>query len=152
LRVPGLTAFDRRLPDLAHRFYLDPFGRCGCRLVGIFVPLHLYFSGFWAAWQRLVGVSCRVICPKMAQLLVGEVGAGFGRRKPAVFAARGFVIGARVVILQGIAPGIAAASMIADITTEMVAELVYVCLGVVSLSTKIRHVPGIPSAGLRFRC
>lgn len=57
----------------------------------------------------------------------------------------GFVMGARAAILDGIAPGIAAASMIADITTEMVAELVYVCLGIVLLGTQLRHAPGIPS-------
>ena len=58
----------------------------------------------------------------------------------------GFVMGARAAILEGIAPGMTAASMIADITTEMVAQLVYVCLGIVLLGTQIRHVPGIPSA------
>ena len=59
----------------------------------------------------------------------------------------GFVMGARAAILQGIAPGIAAASMIADITTEMVAQLVYICLGIVLLGTQMRHVPGMPSTG-----
>ena len=57
----------------------------------------------------------------------------------------GFVMGARAAILEGVAPGIAAASMIADITTEMVAQLVYVCLGIVLLSTQMGNVPGIPS-------
>jgi putative membrane protein len=59
----------------------------------------------------------------------------------------GFVMGARAAILDGIAPGIAAASMIADVTTEMVAQLVYVCLGIVLLGTEMRQAPGIPSAG-----
>jgi glycosyltransferase 2 family protein len=59
----------------------------------------------------------------------------------------GFVIGARAAMLDGIAPGVAAASMIADITTEMVAQLVYVCLGIALLGAQMRQATGIPSTG-----
>ena len=60
----------------------------------------------------------------------------------------GFVIGARAAIVEGIAPPVAAASMIADITTEMVAQLVYVCLGIALLGAAMRRpAAGIPSTG-----
>jgi putative membrane protein len=59
----------------------------------------------------------------------------------------GFVIGARAAILDGVAPGLAAASMIADITTEMVAQLVYVCFGIALLGAQLKHSVAIPSTG-----
>jgi putative membrane protein len=59
----------------------------------------------------------------------------------------GFVIGVRAAILDGIPPAVAAASMIADITTEMVAQLVYVCLGIVLLGTTLKTAAGVPSTG-----
>ncbi len=59
----------------------------------------------------------------------------------------GFVIGTRAAILEGVAPGLAAASMIADITTEMVAQLIYVCFGIALLGTEIKHSGTIPSTG-----
>ena len=59
----------------------------------------------------------------------------------------GFVIGARAAILDGIAPGVAAASMIADITTELVAQLVYVCLGIALLGAQTRQAAAVPSTG-----
>ena len=57
----------------------------------------------------------------------------------------GFVIGARAAILDGVAPPLAAASMIADITTELVAQLVYACLGIVLLGTAMQTAAGVPS-------
>jgi putative membrane protein len=59
----------------------------------------------------------------------------------------GFVVGVRASILDGIAPAAAAASMIADITTEMVAQLVYVCLGIALLSATMKTAAGMPSTG-----
>jgi putative membrane protein len=59
----------------------------------------------------------------------------------------GFVSGARAAILDGVAPGLAAASMIADITTEMVAQLVYVCFGIALLGAQFKHSAAIPSTG-----
>lgn len=57
----------------------------------------------------------------------------------------GFVIGARAAILEGLSPALAAASMIADITTEMVAQLVYVCIGIALLSMGGQRAGGLPS-------
>ena len=57
----------------------------------------------------------------------------------------GFVIGARAAVLDGLSPATAAASMIADITTEMVAQLVYVCIGIALLSSGLQRAAGLPS-------
>jgi putative membrane protein len=57
----------------------------------------------------------------------------------------GYVIGVRAAILDGLPSSVAAASMIADITTELVAQLVYVCFGIALLSTQLQHAAGLPS-------
>jgi putative membrane protein len=59
----------------------------------------------------------------------------------------GFVVGVRAAILDGFAPAAAAASMIADITTEMVAQLVYVSLGIALLGATMKNAAGLPSTG-----
>src|SRR5579884_2846056 len=60
----------------------------------------------------------------------------------------GFVIGARAAVLDGIPATIAAASMLADITTELVAQVIYACIGIAFLGIQLRHSGGAPSAGL----
>jgi glycosyltransferase 2 family protein len=45
----------------------------------------------------------------------------------------GFVIGARALILKGLAPSVAFGSTIVDVTTEMMAQIAYVVLGIVLL-------------------
>ena len=62
----------------------------------------------------------------------------------------GFVFGARAAVLDGVAPALAAASMIADITTEMIAQIVYVCLGIVLLGAQSRTAMSMPSTGWMF--
>lgn len=59
----------------------------------------------------------------------------------------GFVIGARAAILDGIPATMATASMIADITTELVAQVVYACIGIALLGIQLRRSQGVPSAG-----
>lgn len=59
----------------------------------------------------------------------------------------GFVIGARAAVLDGVPANIAAASMIADITTEFVAQLIYACIGIFFLGVRLRRTEGVPSAG-----
>jgi glycosyltransferase 2 family protein len=49
----------------------------------------------------------------------------------------GMVLGVRAAILHGIASPLASASMIVDVTTEMVAQFVYIALGVLMLSTRV---------------
>src|SRR6185503_15610955 len=53
----------------------------------------------------------------------------------------GFVIGARAVILKGIAAPVAFASTIVDVTTEMMAQVAYVGLGIVLLAARAPHTP-----------
>src|SRR3984893_12405038 len=48
----------------------------------------------------------------------------------------GIVLGARAAILHGVATPLAFASMIVDVTTEMLAQIAYIALGVVLLSAR----------------
>ena len=48
----------------------------------------------------------------------------------------GIVLGARAAILHGVSPPLAFASMIVDVTTEMLAQIAYVALGNVILSAR----------------
>jgi putative membrane protein len=48
----------------------------------------------------------------------------------------GIVLGARAAILHGVATPLAFASMIVDVTTEMMAQIAYIALGVVLLSAR----------------
>ena len=48
----------------------------------------------------------------------------------------GMVLGARAAILHGVAPPIAFGSMIVDVTTEMLAQVAYIALGLVILSAR----------------
>src|ERR1700720_1979599 len=48
----------------------------------------------------------------------------------------GIVLGARAAILHGVSPPLAFASMIVDVTTEMLAQIAYIALGVVILSAR----------------
>ncbi|HEY0747844.1 MAG TPA: lysylphosphatidylglycerol synthase domain-containing protein [Steroidobacteraceae bacterium] len=51
----------------------------------------------------------------------------------------GIVFGARAAILQGIAPALAFASTIVDVTTELLAQIAFVALGLVILSVQAPH-------------
>ena len=48
----------------------------------------------------------------------------------------GIVLGARAAILHGMSPPLAFASMIVDVTTEMLAQIAYIALGIVILSAR----------------
>jgi glycosyltransferase 2 family protein len=48
----------------------------------------------------------------------------------------GIVLGARAAILHGVSPPLAFASMIVDVTTEMLAQIAYIALGIVILSAR----------------
>ena len=49
----------------------------------------------------------------------------------------GIVFGARAAILQGVSPPLAVASIIVDVTTEMLAQIAYIALGVLILSVRV---------------
>ena len=51
----------------------------------------------------------------------------------------GIVFGARAAILQGVAPAVAFASTVVDVTTELLAQIVFVALGLVILSAHGPH-------------
>src|SRR5262249_26027570 len=51
----------------------------------------------------------------------------------------GMALGARAAILNGVPRALAFGSMIVDVTTEMVAQLAYIALGVAMLSAYARH-------------
>jgi putative membrane protein len=53
----------------------------------------------------------------------------------------GMALGVRAAILHGIAAPLAIASMIVDVTTEMMAQIAYVALGVLILSLRAAHTP-----------
>ena len=53
----------------------------------------------------------------------------------------GFVIGARAVILRGVDPPLASASMIVDVTVEMVAQIVFVLIGIAILLVRVPVSP-----------
>jgi glycosyltransferase 2 family protein len=55
----------------------------------------------------------------------------------------GFVIGARAVILRGVSAPLAFASTIVDVTTEMMAQIAYVLIGIAIL---VERVPKSPSS------
>src|SRR5437762_5806969 len=48
----------------------------------------------------------------------------------------GIVLGARAAMLHGVSPPLAFASMIVDVTTEMLAQIAYIALGVAILSAR----------------
>jgi len=51
----------------------------------------------------------------------------------------GIVLGVRAATLQGVAPPVASASMVVDVTTEMLAQIAYIALGVVILVARAPH-------------
>jgi len=53
----------------------------------------------------------------------------------------GLVLGARAAILHGVSSPVAVASMIVDLTTEMLAQIVYIALGAIVLTTHVPHTP-----------
>ncbi|HEX5279431.1 MAG TPA: lysylphosphatidylglycerol synthase domain-containing protein, partial [Micropepsaceae bacterium] len=59
----------------------------------------------------------------------------------------GFVIGARAAVLDGIPVNTSAASMVADVTTELLAQVIYACIGVSFLAIQLRRSEAVPSTG-----
>jgi glycosyltransferase 2 family protein len=53
----------------------------------------------------------------------------------------GMALGVRAAILQGVAAPMAVASMVVDVTTEMLAQIAYIALGILILSARAVHTP-----------
>lgn len=99
---------------------------CLCAL-GLFLPLG-------AAWYVLLSASSGsgawvFIRARMVRDAVAEV-LPFTQLG-------GIALGVRAAILQGLSAPLAVASMIADVTTELLAQICYVALGVVILTTRV---------------
>ena len=57
----------------------------------------------------------------------------------------GMVLGARAAILHGVSSRVAVASMIVDVTTEMLAQIAYIALGAMVLTARVPHTPTVRS-------
>jgi len=57
----------------------------------------------------------------------------------------GIALGVRAAILQGVGAPLACASMIVDVTTEMVAQIGFAALGVAILKAQVAQSPGVAS-------
>jgi putative membrane protein len=62
----------------------------------------------------------------------------------------GMVLGARAAILHGVSSRVAAASMIVDVTTEMLAQIAYIALGIMVLTAQVPHTPTARSFMMLF--
>jgi putative membrane protein len=86
----------------------------------------------------ILGAAWYVLLPDSRQSLWVFVGARMVRdaaTEVLPFAQLGgIVFGARTAILKGVAPAVAFASTVVDVTTEMLAQIVFVALGLVILS------------------
>ena len=80
-----------------------------------------------AAWQVLLAGPD---APRLALLIRARLVRDAGAEVLPFSQLGGIVLGVRAAILQGLAAPLAAASMIVDVTTEMLAQIAYAALGV----------------------
>ncbi|HEY2677411.1 MAG TPA: lysylphosphatidylglycerol synthase domain-containing protein [Steroidobacteraceae bacterium] len=57
----------------------------------------------------------------------------------------GLIVGARAAVLSDVSPPLAFASLVVDVTTEMLAQIAYIALGLVFLSTRVPKSDAIAS-------
>jgi glycosyltransferase 2 family protein len=98
---------------------------CLCAL-GVFVLLGVAWYVLWPSASGAgvwVFVRARMVRDSAAEVLpFSQLG--------------GIALGVRAAILQGVRPPVAAASMIVDVTTEMIAQIGYAALGVALLAAR----------------
>src|SRR6516165_8209241 len=87
-----------------------------------------------AAWQVLLAGPG---APRLALLIRARLVRDAGAEVLPLSQLGGIALGVRAAILQGIAAPLAAASMIVDVTTEMLAQIVYAALGVAILAVRV---------------
>ena len=93
----------------------------------------LVFVLLGAAWQVLLqGPGA----PRLALLVRARLVRDSGAEVLPLSQLGGIALGVRAAILQGLAAPLAAASMIVDVTTEMLAQIVYAALGVAILAAR----------------
>lgn len=106
--------------------------------------------GYAALLFLMLGAAWRVLIAGMPLSRIGTFAWGRAVRDSAseilpFSQVGGFVIGARAIILRGIAPPLALASTIVDVTTEMFAQLAYVALGIALLTMHAPRTPVVAS-------
>jgi len=99
---------------------------CLCAL-GLFLLLG-------AAWQILLPADS---APPLALLVRARLVRDAAAEVLPLSQLGGFALGARAAVLQGMAAPLAAASMIADVTTEMLAQIAYAAAGMAILATRV---------------
>src|SRR5262252_8428755 len=96
----------------------------------------LVFVLLGAAWQVLLAGPG---APRLALLIRARLVRDAGAEVLPLSQLGGIVLGVRAAILQGLAAPLAAAAMIADVTTEMLAQIAYAALGVSILAVRGPH-------------
>lgn len=99
---------------------------CLCAL-GIFLVLG-------AAWQALLPVAAR---PPLAVFIRARMVRDAGAEVLPFSQLGGIALGVRAAILQGLQPPLACASMMVDVTTEMLAQIAYTALGLAILAARV---------------
>ena len=99
---------------------------CLCALA-LFVPLG-------AAWQVLLP---RGSAPRLWLLVRARLVRDAGAEVLPLSQLGGIALGVRAAIIQGVAAPLAAASMIVDVTTEMLAQIAYAAAGMMILATRV---------------
>ena len=108
----------------------------------------LVFVLLGAAWQVLLAGPD---VPRLAVLIRARLVRDAAAEVLPLSQLGGIALGVRAAILQGLAAPLAAASMIVDVTTEMVAQIAYAALGVAILVARApqdSHVASFVAASL----
>ena len=94
----------------------------------------LLFVLLGAAWQVLLPAGCGA---RLWLLVRARLVRDAGAEVLPFSQIGGIALGVRAAILQGLAAPLAAASMIVDVTTEMLAQIAYAALGMVILAARV---------------
>ena len=108
----------------------------------------LVFVLLGAAWQVLLEAPD---APRLALLIRARLVRDAGAEVLPFSQLGGIALGVRAAILQGLAAPLAAASMIVDVTTEMLAQIAYAALGVAILALRVppsSRVASLVTAGV----
>ncbi|MBV8146450.1 MAG: flippase-like domain-containing protein [Gammaproteobacteria bacterium] len=95
-----------------------------------------------AAWQVLFPAGT---APSLALLVRARLVRDAGAEVLPLSQLGGIALGVRAAVLQGVAAPLAAASMIVDVTTEMLAQIAYAAGGMVILAARVPHSSHVAS-------
>jgi glycosyltransferase 2 family protein len=95
-----------------------------------------------AAWQVLFPETP---APPLALLVRARLVRDAGAEVLPLSQLGGIALGVRAAILQGVAAPLAAASMIVDVTAEMLAQIAYAALGMAILAARVPHSSRVAS-------